>query len=148
MPRPYAGPQLWLDERRGTWTITDGRKRVRTGYSERERDLAVVAVHQYSNGTYTPERPKGPIPVHKVPPRRGLYVIGFGQYVKIGITTNLDSRLAQLQIPEELSEYALFVNGWRREELELHRRFAAYRVRGEWFKKEGELAEWIERGCP
>ena len=57
MPRPYLGPKLWLDTRRGTWTIMDGRKRVRTSYAEHERELALAAIHQYSNGTYSPERP-------------------------------------------------------------------------------------------
>ena len=146
MPRPYAGPSLWLDERRGTWTITDGRKRIRTGYPEHQRDLAVVAVHQYSNGTYNPERPKGPTPIYKVEPRRGVYVLGFDQYVKIGITTNLDMRMSGLQMPVDLTLYAL-LEGWRREELELHGRFSEYRLKGEWFRREGELAEWIEGGC-
>lgn len=25
MPRPYNGPKLWLDQKRGRWTILDGR---------------------------------------------------------------------------------------------------------------------------
>jgi hypothetical protein len=144
MPRPYIGPKLWLDPNRGTWTILDGRKRIRTGHAE--RDLAVVAIHQYTKGTYNPERPRGPQPIHKTEPRRGVYVLGFDQYVKIGITINLDMRLSGLQTPVEPTLYAL-IDGWRREELELHARFAAYRLRGEWFKKEGELAEWIANGC-
>jgi hypothetical protein len=146
MPRPYHGPKLWLDERRGTWTIIDGRRRIRTGYARHQRDMAAVAVHQYSNGTYNPVRPTGPTPVYKTPPRRGVYVIGFGPYVKIGITTNLDTRLAQLQVPEALVTYAL-LEGWRSVELELHQRFAKYRLRGEWFKNEGDLSEWISGGC-
>jgi hypothetical protein len=146
MPRPYLGPSLWLDPRRGTWTITDGRKRVRTGYAQHERDLAVVAVSQYSNGTYNPNRPRGPQPIYKVEPRRGVYVIGFDKYVKIGITINLDMRLSALQMPVELTLYAL-LDGGRREENELHARFAGYRLRGEWFRKEGELAEWINNKC-
>ena len=124
----------------------DGRKRVRTGYSERQRDLAVVAVHQYSNGTYNPEKPKGPTLTYKVPPRRGVYIIGFGSYVKIGITTNLDARMSQLQTPEPVKLYAL-LEGWAREEQTLHGRFAEYRTFGEWFEKKGDLAEWIDGGC-
>lgn len=146
MPRAYTGPKLWLDPRRGTWTITDGRKRVRTGYAEHQRDLAVVAVHQYSNGTYTPERPQGPTPTYKTPPRKGVYVIGFGPYVKIGMTTNVDLRMTNLQTPEPVKLFAL-IDGWRREELELHKRFAEYRLQGEWFLKKDALAEWINGGC-
>jgi len=146
MPRPYSGPQLWLDTRRGTWTIMDGRKRVRTGFTERQRDQAVIAIHQYSNGTYNPERPRGPEPIYKVPPRKGVYVIGFGPYVKIGVTTNLDGRMSQLQTPEPVCLYAL-LDGWLREERELHKRFAEHRLQGEWFLRKGSLAEWIDGGC-
>jgi hypothetical protein len=146
MGRPYLGPKLWLDERRGTWTIMDGRRRVRTGYAADQRDLAAVAIHQYSNGTYNPERPKGPTPVHKVPPRRGVYVVGFGPYVKIGITTNLDLRMSNLQTPEPVKLYAL-IDGWRREEMQIHGRFAEHRLQGEWFLKKDALSEWIDGGC-
>lgn len=146
MPRPYLGPKLWLDQRRGTWTIADGRKKVRTGFTEDQRDLAVVAIHEYSNGTYQPERPKGPTRTFKSEPRKGVYVIGFGPYVKIGITLNIEERMAQLQTPEPVELYGL-LDGWLREERDLHKRFAALRLRGEWFKKDGELAEWINGDC-
>lgn len=146
MPRPYLGPKLWLDERRGTWTILDGRKRVRTGYAQHQRDQAAIAIHQYSNGTYRPDRPHGPTPNYKVEPRKGVYVVGFGPYVKIGITTNLDLRMSGLQTPEPVTLYAL-LPGWAREEQELHARFAEYRMQGEWFLRKGALAEWIDGGC-
>lgn len=147
MPRAYTGPKLWLDQRRGTWTIMDGRKRVRTGYAEHQRDLAVVAIHQYSNGTYNPEPPQGPTQTYKTPPRKGVYVIGFGPYVKIGMTTNLDLRMANLQTPEPVRLYAL-LDGWRQLELSLHQQFSEYRLQGEWFLKKGTLVDWIEAGCP
>jgi T5orf172 domain len=124
----------------------DGRKRIRTGYTEPQRDLAVIAVHQYSNGTYNPERPKGPTPVYKTQPRAGVYVIGFGPYVKIGVTTNIDARMSGLQTPEPVKLYAL-LNGWAKEERALHTRFAEYRLQGEWFLRKGTLAEWIDGGC-
>lgn len=146
MPRPYLGPKLWLDQTRGTWTIVDGKKKVRTGYAEHDRDLAVVAIHQYSNGTYQPERPRGPTPTYKVAPRKGVYVVGFGPYVKIGITTNVDIRLAGLQTPEPVKLYAL-LEGWAKEEKALHQRFAEYRLQGEWFLLKGLLAAWIDGGC-
>jgi hypothetical protein len=34
------------------------------------------------------------------------------------------------------------------DEAALHRRFASYRLRNEWFRREGELAAWIKAGCP
>lgn len=74
--------------------------------------------------------------------RKGVYVAGFGPYVKIGISTNVYGRMAAIQTPEELKVYAI-LNGWVRQERQLHRRFAEYRLRGEWFKHEGALAKWI-----
>lgn len=147
MPRPYLGPKLWLDQKRGTWTIVDGRKKVRTGYPEHQRDLAVIAIHQYSNGTYQPDRPKGPTPARKAEARRGVYVAGFGPYVKIGITVNVEERLINLQTPEPMQLYAL-IDGWLSEEIALHKRFAGQRLNGEWFRNEGALADWIAVGCP
>jgi hypothetical protein len=143
MPRPYLGPKLWLDPVRGTWTIMDGAKRIRTGYAQHEHAQAEAAIQEYANGTYRPERPKGPTRTYKVEPRKGVYVVGFGPYVKIGITSNLDVRLSALQTPEPVSVFAL-LPGWVREERELHIRFAEYRLQGEWFLRKGALADWIE----
>lgn len=106
----------------------------------------MVAIHQYSNGTYTPERPQGPRRIYKVPPRKGVYVAGFGPYVKIGITINVDVRLAGLQTPEPVKLYAL-LEGWAKEEKAFHQRFAEYRLQGEWFLRNDALSEWIDGGC-
>jgi len=144
--RPYLGPKLWLDQKRGTWTIVDGRKKVRTGHAEHQRDLAVIAIHDYSKGTYRPDRPVGPKRADRPGARRGVYVLGFDSYVKIGITLNVDERIAGLQTPVPVKLYAL-LDGWRREELALHQRFAKLRLRGEWFQLKDELANWIEGGC-
>lgn len=88
-------------------------------------------------------------------PNRGepeglVYVIGFGDYVKIGFTTNLNNRLPVLQtgMPEKLTLYGTIADAEQADERRLHRRFAAHRLQGEWFRKEGELAAWIEAGCP
>jgi len=144
MPRPYLGPKLWLDHNRGSWTIIDGSKRVRTGIPRAEYTRALDAMNQYAGGT-VPERPRGPSNPKKRP-RRGVYVLGFGAYVKIGISVDVDGRMIALQTPEPVKLYGLVV-GWLREERELHKRFAAYRLQGEWFRREGELAEWINGGC-
>lgn len=74
--------------------------------------------------------------------RKGIYVAGFGPYVKIGVSTDVYERVATIQAPEELKIYAI-LDGWITKEKQLHRRFSAYRLRGEWFKHEGELAKWI-----
>ena len=146
MPRAYVGPKLWLDPKRGTWTILDGRRRVRTGFPEAQRDQAVIAIHQYSNGTYSPARPAGPKRTYKTQPRKGVYIAGFGPYVKIGVSANIAERLTSLQMPEHVELYAI-LDGWLSEELALHKRFGAYRLNGEWFRREGELADWIAGGC-
>lgn len=149
MPRPYSGPKLWLDPRRGTWTILDGRKRVRTGYTECEHNHALVALNEYSLGNFSPrQRPTGPLPNYLRDDRRGVYVIGYDQYIKIGITKALKARMGTLQTsaPGELKLHAL-LDGWMKEEKALHQRFAEYRLQGEWFLKKGELSEWIDGGC-
>jgi predicted DNA-binding transcriptional regulator AlpA len=79
-----------------------------------------------------------------------IYVVGFGSYVKIGFTAGpINYRIAGLQTgcPEQLSIYA-DLDGTVADERALYKRFSALRTYGEWFRREGELAEWIERGCP
>jgi hypothetical protein len=76
-----------------------------------------------------------------------IYVIGFGDYVKIGFTSGpLQNRLATIQTgcPEPLVVYAS-IPGAMRLERELHRRFAASRLEGEWFRKTPELLGYIEQ---
>lgn len=78
-----------------------------------------------------------------------IYVVGFGNYVKIGFTAGpLPYRVRALQTacPEKLTVYAT-LKGDRAAETALHSRFAAHRAEGEWFRREGALAEWIEGGC-
>lgn len=150
MPRPYTGPKLWLDRHRGTWTILDGKgTNIRTGFTVDERDQAVVAMHKYSEGrTFAPIRPKAPR-VYKTPPIKGVYVVGFGPYVKIGISVNVADRMASLQTgaPERIDTYAI-LEGWAAEEVALHRRFAAYRLNGEWFRREGGIGRMDRRWMP
>jgi hypothetical protein len=146
MPRPSLGPKLWLDTRRGTWTICDGRKRVRTGFVEADYDKAVKAIQAYhwEGRKPTPQRPKR---TFKTPPRAGVYVIGFGPYIKIGVTENFNERKTSLQTPEKIDLHALFEGAGASYEKILHCRFAEYRLNGEWFRREGRLAEWVESGC-
>lgn len=81
---------------------------------------------------------------------RSIYVVGFSNYVKIGFTAGpIAYRLAAIQTgcPERLDVIAV-IDGSPKDEMALHKRFAAYRTHGEWFRREGDLAEWISAGCP
>ena len=58
-----------------------------------------------------------------------VYFIRLGTRIKIGTTTNLVQRLMQLPVEELLGT---IIGGYEMEQ-ELHKRFAQYRVVGEWF---------------
>lgn len=66
--------------------------------------------------------------------------------LKIGFTTDLGIRLSHLQIssPHDLICLGTIHDPERNLEEELHRRFFEYRVRGEWFRMEGELFQFIK----
>jgi predicted DNA-binding transcriptional regulator AlpA len=99
--------------------------------------------------------PKQNLVVRKRQPRgeahqyAGVYVIGFSEYIKIGMSANVTDRLAAIQdwLPVKMTVHQIFVTEGRRLELDLHHRFSEYRLRGEWFRLEGRLAAWIETGC-
>lgn len=135
MPRRRQPPRLSLDPQRGTWTIRDGPKYVRTGYRADQAELARVRLDRYIVEKY------------KIKPaqRPGIiYVIELGPYIKIGFTSaGLASRIGELRVamPEVPTVRATF-SGTRKDEAALHRRFAAYRAQGEWFKHEREVAKW------
>jgi Meiotically up-regulated gene 113 len=78
-----------------------------------------------------------------------IYIVGFGCYVKIGSSKNVTFRLSILQSysPETLAIYGCMDWPNSTERL-LHRYFKDHHLRGEWFRKEGELARWIAEGCP
>lgn len=77
-----------------------------------------------------------------------VYIVGFSTFVKIGYTTDLRGRLHDLEehLPMKLKLFASFP-GTVSDERKLHARFAQYRSRGEWFRRSGALADWIEGGC-
>jgi hypothetical protein len=69
-------------------------------------------------------------------------------YVKIGFSNNPHKRLRGVQIGSASPVRLLaMLRGDRNDEDSLHKRFAAYRVRGEWFRFEGEFKEYVE-GLP
>lgn len=78
----------------------------------------------------------------------GIYVVGFANFIKIGFSSFTEKRIEgiQLGIPEKLTVYRC-LEGTMRHEKMLHHRFKKYRTRGEWFRHEGELADWVKGGC-
>lgn len=75
-----------------------------------------------------------------------IYLIACHDFVKIGIASDVKSRLAALALcnPYPLSVVAACPGGLA-DEKSLHEKFKAYRTRGEWFKVEGELASFMKR---
>lgn len=79
-----------------------------------------------------------------------IYAIRAGDlpFVKIGTSwggyAGAGGRLDALQAgcPIELRLLGI-IDGDRRAEYELHQRFAAQRERGEWFRIEGPVAQWL-----
>lgn len=80
-------------------------------------------------------------------PKRGVvYFIknGARDRVKIGFSEGHEGRLASLQ-SASADKLTLLgtVSGTRKTEMKMHKRFAAYRERGEWFRVEGTLAKFL-----
>jgi len=73
-----------------------------------------------------------------------IYVVGFGDYIKIGFSTDVPSRLSTLQTsaPEPLKIYATF-RGSTDDEANLHQRFATHNSNGEWFRIGDEIKAWL-----
>lgn len=69
---------------------------------------------------------------------------GRRKQVKIGFGVSYKDRIANLNVasPEDLKVLAV-MPGDRKAEGELHTRFRKYHIRGEWFKLEGDLADFI-----
>lgn len=64
--------------------------------------------------------------------------------VKIGYAANVQARIKDLQVSNHGDLAVItFIEGTKQDETALHKRFAKYRVRGEWFKYEGALKRYI-----
>jgi hypothetical protein len=76
----------------------------------------------------------------------GVYVLGFDNYIKIGMSADVIQRINEIQtwLPAKVFVHCIFVGDGRETEKMLHDRFSRYRLRGEWFKHEGALADWIK----
>lgn len=71
---------------------------------------------------------------------------GRGPRIKIGTTSNLSGRLKGLKHPliGKLRVLGVVPGGYEVES-RMHQRFAAYRIKGEWFNMAGELEEFVDR---
>jgi hypothetical protein len=79
-----------------------------------------------------------------VPSGGYVYFIRGGDAIKIGFSKEPPSRLPDLQVanPEKLDLIGA-VRGTRKDERELHQMFCHLEIRGEWFRAELELIEYI-----
>lgn len=73
-----------------------------------------------------------------------VYFITDGQAIKIGFSRYPDGRQSDLQVAHylPLRQIAQFFGAWS-DEAFLHRKFQHLRIRGEWFRPETELIEFI-----
>lgn len=68
--------------------------------------------------------------------------------VKIGVSKNVSARLSELQVSHHHDLKVLHTiptRNMREDERKLHSRFKKYRIRGEWFTFNGDVAAWIEQ---
>jgi hypothetical protein len=73
-----------------------------------------------------------------------VYFIRHGQHIKIGVTTQTaERRIAGMQLPPGAHLVAKIPGADGETEKQLHRRFAASRVKGEWFTSTPELEALI-----
>jgi hypothetical protein len=135
MPRKKSPPRLYLDRKRGQWTIKDGDVRQRTGHTEAEREAAEKRLADYLATRKIAEIERRP---------SFVYFIECGGYIKIGYTS-LKARLSSLATanPYPLKVLATVEGDQQTEEL-LHNRFADAFHRGEWFRKTPELLAFID----
>lgn len=68
--------------------------------------------------------------------------------IKIGTSTSPTQRLATLQTASGPLEVLAMIPGDRNAERRLHRKFAEWRIHGEWFEPSEELLEFIGRCHP
>lgn len=74
---------------------------------------------------------------------------GEGAPVKIGYAANPTKRLTELQTAHyEVIRMLLVIDGDERHEAFLHEKFAALRLRGEWFRPASELLTFIAKPEP
>lgn len=139
----------WVD-RHGVkrWYFRRGRgSRVRLPDPGQEESPAPEFIAAYRQAlARTPGSPVAPIADKCRPIQTGIiYFLRRRNRVKIGFATNLVRRISELNTgSDEPLELLLALRAHPQAERKVHRRFAAYRCQGEWFRFEGELKAWIE----
>lgn len=67
------------------------------------------------------------------------------KFIKIGFATNVDIRLSNVRVSSPYNiEVLAVIEGSTLLEAEIHQKFAAHRVRGEWFSPAPELLAFID----
>jgi len=75
-----------------------------------------------------------------------IYFIQCGNTIKIGITSDVEKRLNDLQVANPVKlKVLLTLRGTNQDERILHRRFRKYLIRGEWYKKCKALDDEIKQ---
>ena len=80
-------------------------------------------------------------------PARWVYIIQCGDFIKIGIADNVESRLQLLQCGNPIKLVLLRkFRTWDapRMERELHDKLGVHRERGEWFRLDAVVSAWVE----
>lgn len=73
-----------------------------------------------------------------------VYFVAAGKYLKIGFSVDVHARIESFRTgcPDEI-ELLATIPGGAKEERRLHKRFAHLHHRGEWFRFEGSLADYV-----
>lgn len=147
--RPRARPKMLLRERtrhgKFVWYVRVGkgpRVRLTAAYNSNE----FWAQYWAAVGGDAPPAPPAPVAASPKPPRSGgvVYFVRAGDLVKIGFTADLDARLASIATHAPAPPVVLLtVPGTVLDERAYHDRFEAHRAHREWFRLEGELADFI-----
>jgi len=75
-----------------------------------------------------------------------VYFLRGANEIKIGYSRNLPSRLEKLRNGNAFPVFICkVIPGDRATERRFHKRFAEYRLRGEWFDLRGKLSKYLER---
>lgn len=141
---------LQLKEDSGTKVIADC---LMAHYPFKDEPRESIAVYLASTELFTKrggEKKKKEIERGRRKPAKqeSVYVVGSidFDYVKIGRSTNPRKRFSALQTgyPKELHVFRVFTTNDLDLEKSLHKKFSDYHTYGEWFRVEGDLADWLE----
>lgn len=117
------------------------------GWSDEHQCWVFHTLYERENGVMVVSTKKMASEFSPLPrrPRRSLvYFVQSGSAVKIGVTEDIDKRLAALQTgtPAPICLLAT-IPGNKTTESQLHKRFAADHIHYEWFRLSPELLQYI-----